>query len=313
MRKHLCKLYLLLLISLFCQSALSLSITGGLWWDDVDNPPSSPGRGFTIEQSENVIVFIAYLYTDAGDPLWYLATLNENKDVPDEYTGTLNRYNNGQTATGSYKQPKPTEADSKISLKFSDSTHAKLNWFNTEFPIVLFESSLDDSGVFKSGLWWNDATSDEGGRGFSLVEAQTSEKEQIILTSYLYDEDGNPLWYQAILDKKGADQYSGQLNRFSNGQTATGSFIAATSAAADENDVSLVFTTATKAKLRWFNTDIQIAFFEFGDAEAPTPAPPPDSKSTIVRFITSLGNLDIELNTEEAGETSKNFVTGHTL
>lgn len=72
----------------------------GWWWN-----PAESGRGFFLEAQGGSLFATAYLYDDAGDPLWLLTTGSLGSGSGPAFAGQWTRMAGGQTLTGSYRSP----------------------------------------------------------------------------------------------------------------------------------------------------------------------------------------------------------------
>jgi hypothetical protein len=107
----------------------------GWWWGG----SSLSGTGYGIEIQGSSVFIVAYMYDDAGNPVWYLAT--GNLTTPTSYTGTWDVYAGGPQLTspeGSYGTHKVSSA-SPMSLTFSDATHGTLTMGSVSVPIQRFQ------------------------------------------------------------------------------------------------------------------------------------------------------------------------------
>jgi hypothetical protein len=104
----------------------------GWWWAGA----AYPGTGYGIEIQGNSVFVVAYVYDDAGNPVWYLATGNLNS--PTSYSGSWDVYGGGPQLTspdGSYSATKRGSV-STMSLTFSDATHGTLTMGSIVIPIT---------------------------------------------------------------------------------------------------------------------------------------------------------------------------------
>jgi PKD repeat protein len=104
----------------------------GWWWGGM----SLSGTGYGIEIQGNAVFIVAYVYDDAGNPVWYLAT--GNLTTPMQYSGTWDMYANGPQLTSpeaTYHATK-TGSASPMSLTFSDATHGTLTMGSISIPIT---------------------------------------------------------------------------------------------------------------------------------------------------------------------------------
>jgi hypothetical protein len=107
----------------------------GWWWAG----SNLGGTGYGIEIQGSSVFIVAYVYDDAGNPVWYLAT--GSLTTPASYSGTWDVYAGGPQLTspeGTYAAHKLTSATT-MSLTFSDATHGTLTMGNVVIPIVRFQ------------------------------------------------------------------------------------------------------------------------------------------------------------------------------
>jgi len=115
----------------------------GWWWNDpasAANNPGQGGTGFGIEIQGSAVFIVAYVYDDAGKPVWYLAT--GALTSPTVYTGTWDLYTGGPQLTspeGTYAAH-DTGSASPMSLSFSDATHGTLTMGTVTIPITRFQN-----------------------------------------------------------------------------------------------------------------------------------------------------------------------------
>jgi len=91
----------------------------GYWWN-----PAEGGRGYTIEVQSNIAFVAAYMYDNAGNPVWYAsgpATL-----VGNAYQGSWTLYAGGQTLTGLYQSPAGTTTAGSLTVQFASATSGTL-------------------------------------------------------------------------------------------------------------------------------------------------------------------------------------------
>ncbi len=70
----------------------------GWWWNE-----GQGGRGFFIEVQGNQAFIGAFMYDQAGQPIWYVSYANVL--APELVRGSLQRYSGGQTLMGRYQAP----------------------------------------------------------------------------------------------------------------------------------------------------------------------------------------------------------------
>lgn len=73
-----------------------------------------------------------------------------------------------------------------------------------------------------NGWWWNPT---ESGRGFAIER----QGDKIFLAGFLYENSGSPTWYVSILDAKSNGSWTGDMTRYTGGQTLLGPYQAPTS------------------------------------------------------------------------------------
>jgi hypothetical protein len=96
----------------------------GWWWD-----PAESGRGFFIEwqngQGGPQADLAAYMYDDAGNPVWYLSVYPTPD--PRRFSGNWWSYAGGQTLTGTYKPPtRISDNVAPVTVEFHDATRATM-------------------------------------------------------------------------------------------------------------------------------------------------------------------------------------------
>src|SRR5262249_55962573 len=67
----------------------------GLWWN-----PAEPGSGYALDVKHGILVVTVYSYTDAGDPMWYLAS---GPIANNAFTGTVYNYAGGPCLSCNYR------------------------------------------------------------------------------------------------------------------------------------------------------------------------------------------------------------------
>jgi len=203
-----------LLRALACMSlaaGASAEPQNGWWWN-----PDESGRGFFIEMRGGVAYVGGYFYEADGRATW----ITSGGPITDPYTyqGTLQSYRGGQTLSGDYRPPAPAVDVSPIALQFKDDTHGTLTWSGGTIPIQ--RQTFDVSAAsFRphTGWWWNPA---ESGRGFS-IEVQGN---NAFIVAFMYDDNGNPVWYFAAGPMASPTRFEGDWLQFSGGQTMTGPY-----------------------------------------------------------------------------------------
>jgi len=227
----------------------------GWWWN-----PAEPGRGFMIEESNGKIFMATFLYSFSGEATWYGS--GPAGFGGGSYSGVLNLYGDGQTLTGAY-QPATLVGGTfgTITINFTSPTTASMTWPEGTIPIQRFDivaggSSLTPpSGTPQAGWWWNP---NEGGRGFSL-EIQDN---TMLIAGYMYDPNGDPIWYSSQGPMSGTDTYLGNWVQYGYGQTLTGSFQTASIVNGNVGALTIQFSSPTAGTMTLPNGR-QIPFIRF--------------------------------------------------
>jgi hypothetical protein len=111
--------------------------------------------------------------------------------------------------------------------------------------IVASFASLTPTVVPQTGLWWNPA---EGGRGYTIE--QNAASGNVFFAAYLYDANGQSIWYAAGPAQMSGTTFSAPLARYSGGQTLTGPYQQSAPGASPGN-VSITFADAMDGILTW--------------------------------------------------------------
>ena len=241
---------LLILLFVVCQSALSVTLQSGWWWN-----ADQSGTGYTIEQQGDKIFFAAYSYNDDGSAVWHTALMKEAAD--NLFTGELEEYQKGQALGGEHLIPELADIPGEVSLEFSSETDATLTLLNTSIPISRFKFAGGCRKVTKpdTGWWWNENLA---GRGYS-IERQGN---QIFFAAYLYNDAGAAVWHTASMNRAEDGKYVGELEEYKNGQTLTSEY-KKPELAAKSGTVALEFTSETEGILTILDSAIPITRFRF--------------------------------------------------
>jgi hypothetical protein len=221
----------------------------GYWWN-----PAEPGRGYNIEKNStnNNLFMAAFLYDITGRTTWY--GVGPGAMVGNTFTGTLETYSGGQTLTGTYKSPTSGPSAGNFSITFTSPTQASLIWPGGTVPIQRYEfvtgglSTTNPTGTPQTGWWWAPS---QGGRGFA-IEIQ---KGSMFLAGYMYDGNGNPVWYASgPTPMIGLSTYSGTWEQFGNGQTLTGAYQPAAIVNSSVGLVNISFSSTTSGLMTFPNS-----------------------------------------------------------
>lgn len=187
----------------------------GWWWDSKLN-----GTGFFIEYGGNSghgLFIGGFLYDAAGNDTWLVST---GPLTSAKYGGTWLKATNGQTLTGAYKAPGLTTV-ANIGLTFTDATHATLTRPDgstvslTRFTFSTTPITPPVAGAPQSGWWWGGQTL--SGTGFG-IEIQGN---AVFVVAYVYDANGNPVWYLATGGLTSSNSYTGQWDLYAGGPQLT--------------------------------------------------------------------------------------------
>ncbi|APV51908.1 hypothetical protein BWI17_20870 [Betaproteobacteria bacterium GR16-43] len=214
----------------------------GWWWN-----PAEGGRGYSVEVQGNHIFYAAFLYDDAGRSHWLIAAGNVSLDGS-LFAGDLLRVTGGQTLGGTYRPNNPAQTVGAITLAFSDASHGTMVWPGGAVPIE--RMNIVPDGLIapprlnqpESGWWWNP---NESGRGFFL-EWQNGWAD---IAGYMYDDNGNPVWYLTSVPVPDVQRYVGNWWLFANGQSLTGAYKPPTRINDNVAPMTFTFTSATTATL----------------------------------------------------------------
>ncbi|TXT39967.1 MAG: peptidase S8 and S53 subtilisin kexin sedolisin [Comamonadaceae bacterium] len=213
----------------------------GWWWNPAEN-----GRGFFIEFRGANVFLASFLYDASTRATWTTSggtTTNFNR----QYSGVLDSYSGGQTLTGVFKTPTAAAGlNGNIRLNFTDSQHGTLTWAGGTIPIQRFDFGGLANPVTASqpetGWWWSPQ---ESGRGFS-IELQGN---SLFMTGYMYDTNGNPIWYSSSGTLSSTTSYHGTWQQYANGQTLTGKYQTASIAITNVGSLGIQFNTTSTATL----------------------------------------------------------------
>lgn len=118
----------------------------GFWWN-----PSESGRGYSLEIQDNYLFLTAYVYDNAGTPVWFSAqgtvSVTDRNNNLAVYTGTLDRSANGQCIGCPYRAPTfQGGAAGNFRIDFQSETRAVLTWQGGTTPIQRFDYALTPPG-----------------------------------------------------------------------------------------------------------------------------------------------------------------------
>jgi hypothetical protein len=214
----------------------------GYWWN-----PGDSGTGFVIEIQGSSIFMAGFLYAASGEATWVAST--GAMSSPTQYSGPLVTYSGGQTLTGAYKAPTQNPAPlGTVAITFTGNSTATLTWPGGSIPIQRFDfgpggaAAAQPAANPQTGWWWNPA---ESGRGFA-VEVQGG---AMFFAGYMYDTQGNPVWYVATGNMTGSSLYQGTWQQYGNGQTLGGNYVPPIVVNSSVGSAVLQFTSPSAATL----------------------------------------------------------------
>ena len=190
----------------------------GWWWNTAEG-----GRGYSMEVRGNSIFFAAFHYDVSGRSTWHVATGPTSLDGSLYSNKPLYAVSGGQTLGGAYAGKPNVIEMGKITLAFADKRTGTMIWPGGVVPIERFNivangiEAAPKANQPESGWWWNPA---EDGRGFFLEW----QKGTIDLAGYMYDEQGNPVWYLGVYETPDIRAVNGSWWSYRNGQTMNGAY-----------------------------------------------------------------------------------------
>ena len=224
----------------------------GWWWNT-----SQSGSGYSIEfqtdskaENKHAIFFGGYFYEEDGTPVWATALLEPVENSPNSYKGSLLEYRHGTTLESTtYLQPRLVGTYGVVNLTVANENSIELNWPGGVVTLEPFQFDTESAqNTLESGWWWNPFTP---GQGYFLEQ----QGDMIYFVSYLYNQDGDAVWYAAWLSydnsvKKDSPELAGRLLRVSGGQPLGGEY-AAPSAIEDLGQVTIDLQTSNIAIIDW--------------------------------------------------------------
>jgi len=212
------------------------------WWFN----PAEGGRGFSIEARGNRLFFAAFHYEPDGRATWNFAGGPTSLDGS-LFTADFLAASGGQSLTGPYQLPSLANAGT-VTFAFSDATHGTLAWPGGTVAIER-QASVPNGltlppqpGLPEGGWWWNPQ---ESGRGF-FIEWQGG---SVNIAGYMYDEQGRPTWYIAVVPTPDPLRITGNWWTYANGQAMGQPYRPATRTSDNAGALDVQFTSATTATM----------------------------------------------------------------
>lgn len=236
-----------------------LKLQTGWYYDNALN-----GTGIFIEEggkSGNGLFMGEFGYDASGNSLWYVSTGQMHGA---NYTSTWLKETGGQTLTGAYTSPTGTSIGN-VTLSFTDSAHITMTRPGTtpvNFSRFTFTSSPvpvpPEAGTPQIGWWW--AGSAFSGTGYG-IEIQNN---AVFIVAFVYDTNGNPVWYLATGALSSPTSYSGTWQLYTGGPQLTspeGKW-AAHSVTGSDVPMMLTFSDTTHGTLTMGNVVVPIVRFQ---------------------------------------------------
>ncbi len=229
----------------------------GWWWN-----PAEGGRGFSIEAQGNNLFMATYLYDVSGRATWYVAAGPSSLDGS-LFNNQLLSFGGGVALNGAYRTNSRLADAGAITLAFDDAQHGTLVWPGGTVALQRYEFGASGSGTEplgnqpESGWWWGGAA--DNGRGF-FIEWQGA---RAFVAGYMYDAQGNAVWYVSDSVVTNAQAFSGTWLQFANGQTLTSAYRAPALANGNVAPVTIQFQGADTALLTLPSGTLPITRFRF--------------------------------------------------
>jgi len=193
--------------------SLPLLPVTGLWAIDAE-VTGQPGRGFTIEVQNSLLVLTVFGYTVSGDNTFFQAAgslSNGSMQAP------LNTYRGGTPFGGPISSAQAAGSPGTVTLSFVDAGHGTITFpGESAKAISKFNWSTGASTsvvVPEPGLWAVDAeVNGQPGRGFTL-EVQS---DVLVLTVFGYSAGGEAAFYQSAASLANGF-FQGRLDFYRNG------------------------------------------------------------------------------------------------
>jgi hypothetical protein len=236
------------------QSVLAIVPQTGYWWN-----PAESGRGYVIEQQGDNLFMATFLYDPSGRATWY--GIGPGAIANSMYAGTLETYSGGQTLTGTYQAPAQGASGGAVTVTFTSGSQGSITWPGGTVPIERYDfgpggsETAPPAGTPQAGWWWAPT---ESGRGYA-IEIQGN---LLFLSGYMYDSQGNPIWYVSGPMALSGGAYQSTWQQYGNGQTLTGSYQAPTVVNSDVGSVTIQFSSTSAGTLT-FPDGRQVAIERF--------------------------------------------------
>lgn len=108
---------------LTAMSSYAFSPASGAWSIDAESGNSAPGRGFSIEVENEILVFTYFGYRADGSSVFYVAAGAMNGNT---FTGALNETKGGTVMGGAYKGGSSLGSPGNVSINFTSGVKATI-------------------------------------------------------------------------------------------------------------------------------------------------------------------------------------------
>ena len=232
-----------------------LTPQSGWWWD-----PNLSGTGFFIEYGgqSGSGVFMGGFFSDvSGNPTWLVSTGAMSGST---YSGTWLHASGGQPLGGTYRSPN-LATSGPVSMTFTDSAHGVLtrsDGSTINLQRYSFSGlSAPEAGTPQIGWWWGGAAL--SGSGYA-IEFQGS---SVFIAAYVYDGNGNPVWYLATGELASPTTYTGTWDMYTGGpqlNSPEGTY--GSHKAGSAGAVTITFSDATHGTIVMGNVSIPITRYQ---------------------------------------------------
>jgi hypothetical protein len=225
---------------LSCPAIGQISPQTGWYWNAAEG-----GRGFFVENRNGSLFMASFLYLPTG-PAWWFA--GSGAITGPDFSSAMLTLENGQTLLGAYRAPTVTTSPGTVQLKFATDSTALVTWPGGTVPLTRFPFTdltavkPPQAGAPEGGWWWSET---ESGRGFAI----DFEADVIFLAGFMYDTNGQPVWYASTGDMATPKRYEGQLTQFANGQAMGAPYKPAQQINAAVGLIKIDFTDTRNARL----------------------------------------------------------------
>jgi hypothetical protein len=116
------RVFVALLIALVAGPVAAFQPRTGHW-----NNPNESGTGMNIDAQDGTYVVMTYSYTAAGPAQWYISS-GQSTNNGRTFTGSLEKYRNGQCISCAFVNPTPNGVDGTITINFTSEISATVTY-----------------------------------------------------------------------------------------------------------------------------------------------------------------------------------------